>query len=107
MRITINVSPSKTTGHSKDEILGKLRMGGWTVDGNGSRFSHYSARMGEVSVYGINFEKRRKKVKVLKNGNRKVITPTHWIAYVYNFSKYGKLVKIKQNKRNFELTVVK
>lgn len=105
MRIILNVKPRIVSGTSKNDILGKLRMGGWTVDGNGSRYSNYADRRGDVSIIGINFEKHRKKVKMLKSGDRKVVTAGHWVAYVYNFKKFAQIVKIKQNNRNFTMSI--
>jgi len=108
MRITINVKPNVIKGTSKADILSKAGLGGWIVDSNGSRFSHlkdYGGRMGDNSIYAVNFEKHRKIVKVAKSGNRKVLVKGHWIAYVYNFTKYAKFVKINQGTRNFSFVI--
>jgi len=107
MRIVINVKPNVVSGTSKDDILGKLNMGGCRIDKNGSRYSVFSDSRDKTSIIGINFEKHRKKVKILKNGKRKIITRGHWIAYVYNFTKFSNIVNIQQNNRNFSFTLKK
>lgn len=107
MRLSFNVKPRIITGTSKNDILTKAGLGGWIVDNSGSRYAGYTRRGGDTTVFAVNFEKRRKKVKLLKNGNRKIVERGHWIAYVYNFTKYADFVKIKQNKRNFVLTFKK
>lgn len=102
MRVRIDIKPRIVNGSSKRDIIHKVGLSGWTCDATGSRYGCYS--LNNPTIKAINFEKRRKKVKILRNGERKVIHRTHWIGYVYDFTKYkGLIKKLNQNPRNFSI----
>ena len=105
MRLFFKVKPRVIKGTSKFDVLSKANLGGWCVDKYGSRYVYMSRKIDNKHVHGINMEKHRKKVKVLKNGNRKVINKTYWVGYLYDFTKFADLIKIKQHKNNFKITL--
>lgn len=103
MQIRLNVKPRIITGYSKHQVLQKAGLCGWRIDDNGSRYA--SGDFKNVSIKTINLEKRNRKTKVLKSGNRKVIRVMHWIGYVYDFTKYKGLLEVTQGSRNFKIKV--
>lgn len=101
MDIRFNIKPRVIEGHSKLDVLRKAGLGGWCCDNHGSRYLTGFGKDNPIKV--VNLEKRRKKVKVLKSGNRKVLRRTYWVGYVYDFTKFKGLIKVTQKPRNFTI----
>lgn len=102
MDIKIKVKPIIKTNKSKDDLLHTIRsMGNF-----GITLSYGFNSKNEGNLIAYNIHKVNTKHKVLKNGKRKLVRQSHWIAYVYKFN--SALLDIagltvQQNTRNFKL----
>jgi hypothetical protein len=99
MRFVIDVKPVKKVEKTKHGVMYGMR---YAIP----CFSDFSkgALSDGTNVYGVNYEKHRKKVVDGK------LAASHWVGYVYKFPK-GLLrslnLRVVQNKRNFKLEKVK
>ena len=105
MRLHFDVKPKVIKGNSKSDILNKAGLCGWIMDSNGSRHSLTTILTNKTTIYAVNFEKHRKKVKLLKKGHRKIISRGHWIGYIYDFTKFVDVIKIDQRQRTFIISM--
>jgi hypothetical protein len=110
MDIRIKIYPrkygySQFSGNTKEALRRRI---GLSYSSNG----YHQIGGNSDSIFGINFEKHRRKVKFVKfsKGPRigkvksvEVVKRAHWVAYVYEFPK-SLPIKIKQNARNFTIT---
>jgi hypothetical protein len=100
MRLFVDVKPSKKVAKTKADIS----VGGIPVTwGDYPRYSK-GANCDTYSVYGVNYEKHRKKVVDGK------LVAGHWVGYVYKFPKdllHGLGLCVVQDKRNFRLEKMK
>lgn len=104
MRIVQTIKPQIYKGYSKEDLKMKIGLYGWSMISSGNfNFSGWTS-LDEKYKYGVNFEKRNRKTKVLKSGKRKVIQEKHWIAYVYKFKK-DYPISIKQESRYFDFSL--
>lgn len=130
MKISIDVKPVKVIAPTKQLVINKAIDGkkshysglpSWQQRSEAYHNSMISQRGYTVSgkhssediVILMNFHKVRRKVSQSrpKNGKKTkstVITPAHWVAYVYTFNmivlKAAGIKKISQNSRNFSLS---
>ena len=115
MKLTINVKPTICTATTRNEINNKITRGKSYCSGASKTFS-YSGYTDSLSVTKekitvFNLHKVRRKVIQKKDKDNKtkskVISASHWIAYVYNFDlnmlKAMGVKKITQKTRNFEI----
>lgn len=114
MELKFKVKPTKVEGYSKEDVMSKLGVGGYTfsgtVGGYFTNFNNYPSRGRDV-IKLVNFEKHNKVVKrsVNKKGEKVsvVVKPKHWVAYCYSINET--LLKemglvVNQGKRNFTIT---
>lgn len=109
MNLRIKIKPNiyghaKFHGNTKESMIRRIGL-------NYSSHGYYRISGNSNSIFGINFEKRRKKVKFtkFKSGPNKgkiksveVIHPAHWVAYVYEFPK-SYPIEIIQGNRTFTI----
>lgn len=127
MQITLNVKPkvikvppydmdfSKTVRSTKEQV--KRKAIGHMHYVSSTYGTGYCGLRDSETIRVINYEKRRPVIKVvtdkklLKKGiKRQVVTPGHWVAFVYDFPvELLKLAKLKvvQGTRTFKLVNIK
>lgn len=114
MELKFKVKPTIVEGYSKEDVMSKLGVGGYTfsssVGNYFNNFNNYRSRGHDV-IKLVNFEKHNKVVKrsINKKGKRVsvVVKPKHWVGYCYSISET--LLKemglvVNQGKRNFTIT---
>lgn len=109
MKIVLKSTPRTVTAKTKRELMSKLKLSYTSSSTRNSKFSGYKQY---DKLVGINFEKHRKKVlevkksKKARNGEKRVMQDSYWIAYVYTFDKdlFDTLgMELQQHTRNFTL----
>jgi hypothetical protein len=99
MRLFIDMKPVKKVASTKQGIRYGIRYANLCL----SDVSKWSLSDG-ANVYGVNYEKHRKKVVDGK------LVAAHWVGYVYKFPHellHSLNLRVVQNKRNFKLEKVK
>ena len=108
MEFRTKVQSRKIEGRSKEAILSKINLGGWTGGSFGSHYMHGGRDNDYIRV--VNLHKVNKKVERFtdKKGKKqsRVIKSAHWIGYYYDIPKtlltLNKL-EVIQKSRNFVL----
>ncbi len=106
MRLIKTVKYHTFTGQTKQEVFRKAAQGSYYEICSFRGYSFTGWCSGKYK-YAMNFEKRRKKSKVITSGRNKgkrvVIQDKHWICRLYKFE-INFPISIKQNARNFDYT---
>lgn len=112
MRIIQCVKPTRIEAPTKSALISKL-VANYGVNWSSTGKSHGYHVFGGNTWYGVNMEKRRRKMKLEKtkykvsglmgitNWNRSQVRPSHWVAWVY---KLPSTVNVQQGSRTFTLT---
>lgn len=117
MKLTLNVKPTTYEAPTKDQLVSKVTRGKINTNGitskNGKTFSYNGYKTDESKITVMNVLKVRKKViqtkdKKTKKTKSKVLSKSHWVAYVYTFDinvlKELGYKRIEQKTRNFVLS---
>ena len=101
MRIVQTIKPQIYEAYSKEELIRKIGLFGWTIRASKNYSLHGWTTMDQKFKFGVNFQKFNRKSKILMTGKRKVIREKKWIAYVYKFP-IDHPISIDQKTRYFD-----